>query len=100
MKAFVFESIYGYNTSIRLGKIYLISNEAARYLLEVNPDLIIINRKFNIFISNVKKKIKMDRDIKLIQKKFSPSHLFRMQLGESTRKIINEILGNNNSFYP
>ena len=101
MKAFVFESTYGYNTSIRPGKIYFFqSNETVRYLLQVNPDLILLNRVFNIFIMNIKKKLKMNRDIKLIQKKFKPEHLFRIQLGERTRTIINEILGENNSFFP
>ena len=37
----VFYSTYGYNTSIRDGKIYDFNKNTIKYLLEVNKDLIL-----------------------------------------------------------
>lgn len=52
----VFESTYGYNSSIRLGKVYYFpSKETIVYLLEVNKDLILLNSKFRYFSLFIKR---------------------------------------------
>ncbi len=66
----VFESTYGYNSSIRLGKIYYFpSKETIVYLLEVNKDLVLLNSKFRyfslfikrfLFYKNIRKYITID----------------------------------------
>ena len=50
-----FDSSYGYNTNVRLGKIYYLKNkDTIRYLLEVHRDLIDKTFWMKIFIKKVK----------------------------------------------
>jgi len=53
---YAFESSYGYNTSVRLGRIYnFTSHSFIIYLLEANPDLIVLNSIFRRFSLHVKR---------------------------------------------
>ena len=57
----VFYSTYGYNTSIRDGKIYDFNKNTIKYLLEVNKDLILLStifKKFFVRIINNRRLIK------------------------------------------
>ena len=57
----VFYSTYGYNNSIREGKIYDFNKNTIKYLLEVNQDLILLStifKKFFVRIINNKRLIK------------------------------------------
>ena len=88
----VFESSYGYNSSLRLGKLYLFSSmETIKYLLEVNPDIILLNHTFNKLIRKVKRWILKKKIIKLLRKRIKPHHLLELQLGKTWRQIFSEI---------
>lgn len=57
----VFDSVVGYNTIVRLGKIYIIEKEHYMYLMNTNADLIdfkfVFLRFFKICKSKLKQKI-------------------------------------------
>jgi len=77
----VFESSYGYNSSVRLGKIYELSLiDTKRYLLEVHPDLIELSSIFRKFSKYVKYHLKLMRAIK----RFRIHHLFLIETGQAT----------------
>lgn len=81
MKYYVFESSYGYNNNIRLGKIYkFTSSETMVYLLEVNPDLIELSFIFRKFSRNIKYFLK----IKKAMKRFRIEYLFLIETGQAT----------------
>lgn len=83
-----FESCYGYNTSVRTGKIYHFSDKALIYILEVNHDLKMLNHNFKVLSRQIKKYLL----IKKIIKYFKPHHLLDIQLGIKTiRGTIEEI---------
>tara|TARA_B100002019_G_scaffold282518_1_gene287840 strand:- start:24 stop:296 length:273 start_codon:yes stop_codon:yes gene_type:complete len=76
-----FESIYGYNNNVRLGKIYELSCiDTKRYLLEVHPDLIELSFIFRKFSKHVKYFLK----IKKAMKRFRIEHLFLVETGQAT----------------
>ena len=96
-----FDSSYGYNTNVRLGKIYsLTERDTIRYLLEVHPDLIDKSIWIKIFIKKVKSYYK-----KLILcKKIQPRHIHLVLLGilswnQIFYVIENDIDVNNNIIY-
>ena len=85
---YVFESSFGYNCVIRLGKIHNFSPETLKYVLEVNRDLKVLNHNFKVLSRHVKEFL----FIKKIRKYFTPFHLFEIQLGVKTmRQTIEEI---------
>ena len=68
----VFESSYGYNTSLRLGKLYQFTSMGTiKYLLEVNPDVILLNHTFKKLIKKVKKWLLKKKIIQEIRKKLN-----------------------------
>lgn len=81
--AFFFSS-YGYNSNVRIGKIYkLSSRETIRYLLTVHRDLIDKSFWIRQFISKVKiwsKKISLAR-------KITSHHLILVKLGYKWNQI-------------
>ena len=88
----VFESSYGYNTSLRLGKLYQFTSMGTiKYLLEVNPDVILLNHTFKKLIKKVKKWLLKKKIIHEIRKKIKPHHLLELQLGKTWRQIFNEV---------
>ena len=65
MKYYAFKSLYGYNPSIREGKILAFSSkETLKYILEVNKDLVEIMSIFRIHFRE--KAMIMNRYIKSI----------------------------------
>ena len=77
----VFNSKYGYNSSVRLGKIYDLSCiDTKRYLLEVNPDLIELSFIFRKFSGYVKYFLK----VKKAMKRFRIEYLFLVETGQAT----------------
>lgn len=60
-KKVVFESIYGYNGVVRLGKIYTFTYDHYVFMMSIYKDLIdysvVMRRFFNICKENMKKKI-------------------------------------------
>tara|TARA_A100001035_G_C27694465_1_gene459432 strand:- start:587 stop:859 length:273 start_codon:yes stop_codon:yes gene_type:complete len=81
MKYCAFESKYGYNSCIRLGKIYEFTGpETLIYILEVNPDLIELSYIFRKF----SKKVKYFLKIKKIMKRFRIEYLFLVETGQAT----------------
>ena len=89
MYCYAFESSYGYNSIVRLGKIYTFtSEESMMYLIDVNRDLKVLNHAFRVFTRYVKHHLILHK----IKKYFTPKHLFLIQHGEkSIEQIINEI---------
>ena len=86
----VFESSYGYNTTLRLGKIYVFTSlDSIKYLLEVNKDLILLNYQFNKFNKLARKYLKYKIAMRMLKKKFNPIFLHEIQLGKSWREILN-----------
>lgn len=81
MKYYAFESNYGYNNTVRLGKIYeFTSNETMVYLLEVNHDLrelSFIFRKFSRYVKNYLYILK-------VRKRFRIEYLFLVETGQAT----------------
>tara|TARA_B100001093_G_scaffold429112_1_gene424191 strand:+ start:21 stop:308 length:288 start_codon:yes stop_codon:yes gene_type:complete len=83
-----FESCYGYNTSVRTGKIYHFSDKALIYILEINHDLKMLNHNFKVLSRQIKKYLL----IKKIRRYFTPHYLFEIQIGIRTmRQTIEEI---------
>ena len=88
----VFESSYGYNSSFRLGKLYFFTSmDSIKYILEVNPDIILLNHTFNKLIKMVKRWLLKKKTIDLLRNKIKPRHLFEVQLGKTWRQIFSEI---------
>ena len=94
-KCYVFKSIFGYNSSVREGKIYNFdSKESFKNLLEINVDLIEIITIFRSkFIKHLKKYLLHKRFLKNIK---LPSDLIKRELGiinfaKIIRKIENEM---------
>ena len=85
---YAFDSSFGYNTIVRLGKIYDFSPETMKYALEVNRDLKVLNHNFRVLSRCVKHYI----FVKKIRRYFTPHHLFEIQIGIRTmRHTIEEI---------
>lgn len=83
---YVFESTRGYNTSVRLGKVYkFTSKETFTYILEVNPDIKCLNYYFHLFSLYVKKFL----FLKNIKKYITLQNLLDRELGITT---INQII--------
>lgn len=81
MYCVVFESMYGYNNNVRLGRIYNLSCiDTKRYLLEVHPDLIELSSIFRKFSQYVKHFLK----IKKAMKRFRIEYLFLVETGQAT----------------
>ena len=88
----VFESSYGYNTSLRLGKLYqFTSMKTIKYLLDVNPDVVLLNHTFKKFIKKVKIWLLKKKITEEIRKKIKPHHLLELQLGKTWRQIFSEV---------
>ena len=88
----VFESSYGYNTSLRLGKLYqFTSMKTIKYLLDVNPDVVLLNHTFKKFIEKVKIWLLKKKITEEIRKKIKPHHLLELQLGKTWRQIFSEV---------
>lgn len=88
----VFESSYGYNTSLRLGKLYqFTSMETIKYLLDVNPDVVLLNHTFKKFIKKIKIWLLKKKITEEIRKKIKPHHLLELQLGKTWRQIFSEV---------
>jgi len=89
MYYYAFDSSYGYNSVVRLGKIYTFtSKESMMYLIDINHDLKVINHAFRVFARHVKHHLFLHK----IKKYFTPQHLFSIQIREkSIKQIINEI---------
>lgn len=49
-----FKSTYGYNTTVREGKLYYLSKNTIKYLLEVNKDLILLSFFIKMFCLKVR----------------------------------------------
>ena len=80
MKYYAFKSLYGYNNTIREGKIFAFnSNESLRYILEVNLDLIEL---MSIFRLHLRRSIYSYARIIRFKKKYKiPEDLFKRELG-------------------
>jgi hypothetical protein len=90
-----FDSTYGYNNQVRLGKIYLFNNRyIVRFLLEVNRDLIDKRFWINFFIFKVKKWLQK----LFIIKRISPHHILLLSIGYSWRQIFSMIKNNDNIY--
>ena len=89
MYYYAFESSYGYNSLVRLGRIYTFtSEESMKYLIIINRDLKVLNHAFRVFTRYVKHHLFLHK----IKKYFTPKHLFLIQNREkSIEQIINEI---------
>jgi hypothetical protein len=84
-----FESSYGYNMNVRLGKIYeLGSRDTIRYLLEVHPDLIDKSYWIKMFIHKVKKYYRM----RAICSRIRLEHIHNVQLGIQTWRQVFELI--------
>lgn len=80
MKTYAFKSLYGYNPTIREGKIIqFTSSESLRYILQTNLDLVEIMSVFRLHLRS--KVIMMNRIIKFKKKYRIPEDLFLRQLG-------------------
>ena len=79
----VFYSTYGYNNSIREGKIYDFNKNTIKYLLEVNQDLILLSTIFKKFFVRI---INNKRLIKFICKNYENfiNFLFLREIGKTT----------------
>ena len=87
-----FESSYGYNMNVRLGKIYeLGSRDTIRYLLEVHPDLIDKSYWIKMFIHKVKKYYRR----RAICSRIRPEHIQNVQLGIQTWRQVFELIEKN-----
>ena len=96
---YAFKSSFGYNSTVREGRIYNFSSkESLKYLLEVNIDLIEIIKPIKLRLRNyLRKYIVKKRFLKNIN---LPSDLFKRQLGiinfsNIIKKIEYEIKENN-----
>lgn len=80
MKYYAFKSLYGYNNTIREGKILAFtSEESLRYLLQVNLDLIEIMSTLRL---HLRKKVYIYAKIIRFKKKYKiPEDLFKRELG-------------------
>ena len=88
----VFESSYGYNTSLRLGKLYKFTSvETIKYILEVNHDIILLNHTFKKLIKKVKIWLLKKKLTEEIRKKIKPHHLLELQIGKTWRQIFSEV---------
>ena len=98
---YAFKSSFGYNSTVREGKIYNFScKESLKYLLEVNIDLVEIIKPIKLRLRKYLRKY-------IIEKKFLkiinlPRDLFRRQLGilnfsNIIKKLEYEIKENNQS---
>lgn len=86
MKYYAFKSLYGYNPSIREGKILAFSSkETLKYLLEINLDLVEIVSIFRIHFRE--KVIMMNRYLKFKKKYKIPNDLFKRELGLITFRL-------------
>lgn len=86
MKCYAFKSLYGYNSTIREGRIMKFNNkETLRYLLEVNLDLVEIMSIFRLHLTS--KAIMMSKIIKFKKKYKLPEDLFKRELGLITFRI-------------
>ena len=80
MKLYAFKSLYGYNSSLREGKIMeFTSKETLKYVLEVNLDLVEIMSVFRLHLT--KKAIEYNRIKKFFKKYKFPEDLFKRELG-------------------
>ena len=87
-----FESSYGYNMNVRLGKIYeLGSRDTIRYLLDVHPDLIDKSYWIKMFIHKVKKYYRR----RAICSRIRPEHIQNVQLGIQTWRQVFELIEKN-----
>ena len=80
MKYYAFKSLYGYNNTIREGKILAFySNESIRYILQVNLDLIEI---MSVFRLHLRRSAYAYAKIIRFKKKYKiPEDLFKRELG-------------------
>ena len=86
MKYYAFKSLYGYNPSIREGKILAFSSkETLKYILEINLDLVEIMSVFRIHFRE--KAIMMNRYLKFRKKYKLPNDLCNRELGLITFRI-------------
>ena len=80
MKTYAFKSLYGYNPTIREGKIIqFTSNESLRYILQTNLDLVEIMSVFRIHLR--RSTIMMKRIIRFKKKYKIPEDLIKRELG-------------------
>ena len=80
MKTYAFKSLYGYNPTIREGKIIqFTSNESLRYILQINLDLVEI---MSVFRLHLRRSIYVYSRIIRFKKKYKiPEDLFKRELG-------------------
>lgn len=80
MKYYAFKSLYGYNNTIREGKILAFnSNESLKYILEVNLDLIELMSVFRLHLR--RSTYAYSRIIRFKKKYKIPKDLFKRELG-------------------
>lgn len=92
MKTFVFDSTMGYNSTLRLGKIYTTSQSHYIFLLDIHKDLIDYTFRFRMFFKLCRYRIK-ERIFFLL---FNPlNDLRKRELGRvSTRQLMNKYYNN------
>ena len=77
---YAFKSSFGYNCSVREGKIYNFSSrESLKYLLEVNIDLIEIIRPIKLRLRKYLRRYIVEK--RFLKRINLPSDLFKRQLG-------------------
>lgn len=78
---YAFKSSFGYNCSVREGKIYNFSSrESLKYLLEVNIDLIEIIRPIKLRLRKYLRRYIVEK--RFLKRINLPSDLFKRQLGK------------------
>ena len=75
-----FESSYGYNSLVRIDRLYTFNTrETVKYLLEVNLDLVDKSMWLRFFIHKIKKYLRVLR----ILKKINAGHIRSVEIGET-----------------
>ena len=75
-----FKSLYGYNSIVRVDRIYTFTTrESVKYLLDINLDLIDKSVWLRLFINKIKKYLRVYK----IARKITPNHIRSVEIGET-----------------
>ena len=75
-----FESSYGYNSLVRIDRLYTFNTrETVKYLLEVNLDLVDKSVSLRLFINKIKKYLRQFA----IARKINTGHIRSVEIGET-----------------
>jgi len=86
MKYYAFKSLYGYNPTIREGKIMkFTNNETLKYILQTNLDIVEIMSIFRLHLTS--RALLINKIIKFKKKYKLPQDLLKRELGLITFRI-------------